>query len=145
MHFVLYSHVVLVRGKQKSAIYNLKDSKILYVPNIFADLLEMMPNIKVESIKERYSPDNPKVIDNYLEMMIKNSLGFFTEAPDRFPPMDTVFRTPCVIYNAVLETDLKQYDLPQTLDLLDELGCRYVEIRLKVSKDQWSELEKVLR
>ena len=145
MYFLIYSHNQIVLGKEKSAIYDLENSTVLYIPNIMVEILEMMRVKTITSIKKEYTPNNPNIIDNYLKLFLRNRLGFYTKDPELFPKIEPMFHYPGILQSAVLESDLAKYDLLETLNDLDSLGCRYLEIRLLI-KDikQWEKLSEIL-
>lgn len=137
MYFLLYSHNQVVHGKEKSAIYDLDNEKIIYIPNVLVSLLEEMRHETVAEIKKKYTPERPEVIDQYLQFLIKNGLGFYTKESKVFPKMTLDFYDPGTIRDAILVSDIKLYNLDNALQNLADLGCRYVELRLNLedSKD----------
>ena len=134
MYFILYSHNVLVNGLEKAAIYDLESGKILYIPLAFSNLLDAMQSETITEIQQRYVPNNPKIIQDYIQLLLDNDLGFYTQDPGLFPKLDSNYFSPTHIEHAVLMTDLEHYDLSLVLNKLDAIGCQYIEIRLFLRK-----------
>lgn len=132
MYFLLYTHNQVVEGKEKSAIYDLENSTITYIPNVIVPILEEMRTKTVTEIKQKHAPDNPEIIDQYISLFLEKELGFYTKEPTRFPKLDTNFYYPGIIQNAIVESDLKLYDVKKVVTNLAELGCRYLEMRLEI-------------
>jgi SPASM domain peptide maturase of grasp-with-spasm system len=136
MFFLLYAHNQLVEGKEKAAIYDLENSTIINIPNVIVPIIEEMRSKTVAEIKQKYTPDNPEIIDKYIHFFLEKELGFYTKEPARFPKLDTNFYYPGIIQNAIIEVDFKSYDVKNILKKLDTLGCRYLEIRLKINTQE---------
>ncbi len=134
MYFLLYSHNQVVLGAEKSAIYDLDNGKIVYIPNVLVTVLEEMRNKKVADIKKQYTPDNPEIIDRYVQFLVQNGLGFYTEEPKQFPKLALDFNYPGVLRDAALESDMTAYNLKGILLDLERLGCRYIELRLDLKE-----------
>ncbi|QHI36902.1 hypothetical protein IMCC3317_22720 [Kordia antarctica] len=135
MYFLLYTHNQLVEGKEKAAIYDLENSTITNIPNVIVPIIEEMRSKTVDEIKQKHAPDNPEIIDKYVHYFLEKELGFYTTEPSRFPKLDTNFQYPGTIQNAIIESNLNTYDEIKVLNDLDELGCRYVEMRLVIETE----------
>lgn len=145
MYFLLYAHNQVVKGKEKSAIYDLQNSAIIYIPNVIVNIIEEMRTKTIIAIKKQHTPDAPEIIDKYIAFFLQKKLGFYTEEPFRFPKLDTNFYYPGIIQNAIVESNLKTFDLKKVLENLDSLGCRFLEIRLDIDTAfAFSELKHIL-
>jgi len=145
MFFLLYTHNHIVSGESKSAIYDLDNSKIYNIPNAIVEVLRALRKKSIDEVKTIYTPNSPEIIDQYLEFLLKNGLGFYTKNPDRFPEMKMSYHYPGVIRDAVLESDLQAYNLEAVLGQLETLKCRYLELRLDIlEKKQLIQLEDIL-
>ncbi len=133
-YFKLFSHNIPVQGKEKSAIYNLQRSGITFIPNSLYQILQEMDHQSVDEIRQSLPEDQRNIYESYIDFLLKNDLGFFTEFPAEFPKMPLTWQTPNVINTAVVEFDFntETYDLKKLLSQLDEVLCTHIEIRLKV-------------
>jgi SPASM domain peptide maturase of grasp-with-spasm system len=130
MFFKLYSHNIAVWGKEKSAIYDLKNQTLLRIPNIVYRLLKELETDPIAVVQQRHAADNPALFQPYIDYLIRQDVGFLTQNPEFFPPLDLHYESSSVLTTAVLEHDGTGYQLTDVLDSLDELRCEQVELRL---------------
>lgn len=131
--YVLYSHNVAVKGKDKSAIYNLHKGKLTFVPNTLVDVIDALRTTCIAELRSAIATDDDrKIFDDYLFFLEKHRLGMFIENPEQFPPMEKIWKNPYEIISAITEFDCfhQHYDLTEVLMQLDRLTCNFLEIRL---------------
>ncbi|WP_413513787.1 hypothetical protein [Myroides odoratus] len=133
MYFLLFSHNVIVSGKEKSAIYDLQHARILYIPNVFVAILEELKTNPIDLVKKTKFSNNSFLLDAYLKKLVDNRMGHFVNQIEDFPELDFEYYFPGTIHSALLETNLKNYNIFKVIDTLDLLGCRHVELRLNIS------------
>lgn len=144
MFFLLYSHNVIVSGKDKAAIYDLQHARIMYIPNAFVTVLEKLQTKDIGTLKKEHFQKNPDILDQYLEKLIENKMGRYISSLENFPKLDFSYSFPGTIYSAVLETDMKAYDPVSVVNDLDKLGCRQLEMRIKANFQDLTALKKML-
>ncbi len=137
-YFILFAHNPVVEGKTKAAIYDLKNARVYYIPRILVPILREMRENKVEDIVQKYTPDQPDALLQYVHFFLENDLGFFVRDPNLFPPLPLQYYYPGQIHTAVIETDLEQYELGNVLAQLNGLSCRYIDLYV-----DWSEEAKL--
>ncbi len=87
--YVLYSYNIPVRGSDKSVIYNLHKSKLVFIPNSMLYLLELLREKCVKDVYCQIELDEDKMLfSEYLGFLKKYRLGMFTQNPEEFPPME---------------------------------------------------------
>ncbi|WP_077919561.1 hypothetical protein [Spirosoma sp. 209] len=143
-YFLLYAHNIPVRGKERAALYNLQAGHILCIPLVLTDLIEAMRTAPVETVRQQFAPTRPELFDAYLNFLLRNDLGFYTDEPTLFPPLSLQWDTPHHIQTAVLDLDFDQYDPVAVLDQLDGLQCRHVEYRLQTGRGTARQLEALM-
>lgn len=132
IYFKIFAHNIPVRGKQRSAIYDLQKGKITLIPNVLYDIIQDLSKQPLLSIKHKYAPQNPELFDNYIDFLLKKDLGFKTKTPEDFPDLVLDYDIASDIYSAVIESDFKNYDINTLIDCLNELLCQYLEVRLDI-------------
>ena len=119
--FKLFADCKLVRGANKSLIYDLNRRKLYKIDNEIAVLLESC----IGKSKRQIIENHPSGIQVVLEELIKNDIGFFTDEPERFIEIDEKFNKPSKIYSAILEIDKKNsYNVVNAVILLNDLQCK---------------------
>ncbi|SHM95453.1 hypothetical protein [Flavobacterium chilense] len=144
MYFFLYSHNVIVSGKDKAAIYDLQHVRIMYIPNAFVSVLEKLQIMSVEQLKDLFFQNNQDILDQYLVKLTENKMGRYVQDIECFPKLDFSYHFPGTIHSAVVETDLEKYDPFPVIDDLDRLGCRHLELRVKISSKQLNRFNMLL-
>jgi SPASM domain peptide maturase of grasp-with-spasm system len=128
-YFKLYSHCIPVKGFMRSTICDLQREDIYYVPNSLAELFISYNEHTWEEIKGKHS-DNEEVLDEYLDYLVENDLGFWTDEPSLFPNLNLNWESSSLISNAIVDIDESSvYDFKVITNRLIEAGCRHIQIR----------------
>ena len=103
--FCLFSCCIPVKGVKRSLIIDLQRNKYELIPNTLFELLMQHKNQSVQTIKSHYAKDTHQTIDEYFAFLIEHEFGFMTEPEEaqRFPSIDTTYRSPAIITNAILD------------------------------------------
>ncbi|MCB0651664.1 MAG: hypothetical protein KDC85_10350 [Saprospiraceae bacterium] len=141
MYLKLFAHNKLVRGKDKSCIYDLHNNDVVLIPNIFYDILNDLPEHSIEAIQKQYAPDEPEVFDQYVQFILNKNLGFTTHEPRLFGELDTSWEQPHHIQNGIVEHRVDSpFELSRVILKLDELLCRQIELRILPGEQPIDEL-----
>jgi SPASM domain peptide maturase of grasp-with-spasm system len=132
-YFKIFAHNIPVKGKERSAIYDLQKGEITLIPNILYAIIQDLNQEPLQDIRHKYAPNNPELFDNYINFLQKKDLGFKTKSPQNFPDLVLEFDVPTEIYTAIIESDFKEYNLKLLLEALDELLSQNLEIRLNIN------------
>ena len=143
-YFLLYAHNVPVRGSKRAAIYNLQAGQVLYIPLVLTNLIEAMRQAPVVEVRASFAPTRPDLFDAYLDFLIRNDLGFYTNNPECFPRLSLDWDTPHPVQTAVIDLNIAHYDPFPVLDQLDALLCRHIEIRLSNGNGTAATLKRLL-
>ena len=127
---ILHANCIPVKGLIRSIICDLQYSSYHFIPNDLYDILTR-PNCSIQELILEYGSENKSAIDEYIEFIINENLGFIggRDDLDLFPRLNTDFRTPSKITNAILEysTSNVQY-IQEIAKQLELLGCKDLQI-----------------
>ena len=130
-YFLLYAYNIPVKGRESSAIYNLREGHIMRINNRCFELLLALKQKSIQQVKTENTFGDPTAIDKCLQVMLDQNMGFLTETPQFFPSLDLEWVLPNSLHTAIVEHDFGQYHLyDQVLAPLDSLLCRHIEFRL---------------
>lgn len=132
-YFKIFAHNIPVKGKERSAIYDLQKGEITLIPNILYTIIQDLNLQPLKDVRHKYAPKNPELFDNYINFLLKKDLGFKTKSPEAFPDLVLEYDVPTEIYTAIIESDFKEYNLKLLLEALDNLLCQNLEIRLTIN------------
>jgi len=132
LYFRLHANCIPVNGKKEAAIYDLGRNGYFIIPPILCDVLQRNQEkiFTVAQIKSFYNQEFDEGIDKWFPFLESKGLGFFTDEPQLFPPLNLQWDSPFLFTNAILERDKNStWSLQDTLTKLNELGCPAVELR----------------
>ncbi len=145
-YFILFSHNVIVEGKERSAIYDLQNEALVFIPNVLVIVLNALRENTVGEVIAKMSPNQPELIQKYIDFLLQKDLGFYTSNPDDFPGLDLDFQSPSIIQSAVLEYSIDQqlYSIENLVTQLNDMLCQYVELRIVDEEVKLDALLKVI-
>ena len=134
--FKLFANCVIVKGVSLATICDLHRGKVYSIPLPLAEFLENTKNSDtLEDIKE-FSQEDKETVQEYLQYLEKNELGFWTDEPERFPDINLQWKSPEHINNTIIEMEkLSCEDIKKITSALISLLCKYVEIRFYKTVD----------
>ncbi|WP_300488320.1 grasp-with-spasm system SPASM domain peptide maturase [Flavobacterium sp.] len=119
-YFKLFATCIIVKGYRRSSISDLERNKNYIIPNFVADFL----------LKENITMDVAGNLKQWIDLFVKEELGFFTRYPEYYPSLSLEWDSPEMINNAIIEADnLNEIALINLIDQLNDLNCRYIEFR----------------
>jgi SPASM domain peptide maturase of grasp-with-spasm system len=125
----LYAHNVPVRGKERSAIYDLRSGIIKIIPNQMFEVIATLQTSPLDDVRQEYAEDEA-IFDEYCNFLLSNNLAFLTTEPHCFPPLAIAYNCPKHIANAVVEYSFEHYSLEALLEELNDLNCKDLELRV---------------
>jgi SPASM domain peptide maturase of grasp-with-spasm system len=129
--FRLHAHCIAVRGARRSTICDLQRGAYHLVPNALQEILTLHRNRTREELDEQYGPENVPVLAGYFGFLEEKELGWWTDEPERFPPLDLAWDAPARITNAIIDVDANsRHDFASLIAQLEALGCRTLQLRL---------------
>lgn len=140
-YFILFPNVVPVKGKVKSALYDLQKGAIIPIPNI---LLEVISKFRIKELSEiinEFAPENPKLITQYIDFLKDKNLGFFTDEVSNFPQMKFDWYATSDIQNAIIEFNESFSNIFRIFEELDGLSCSHIELRVDAQNYKYLNLK----
>ncbi|WP_338865075.1 grasp-with-spasm system SPASM domain peptide maturase [Myxococcus stipitatus] len=129
-YFVCFACCLPVRGHTRSILCDVQQGTFLFIPNVLVDILEMSRERTVDDIKAHYGHEHDARIDEYLAFLVEKNQGFFTQTPQRFPPLDLDWRNPRLVTNCLVDFDTAStHDLVDLNQQLSQLACESLELR----------------
>ena len=127
---MLFSNCKPVRGAKRSTICDLQRNDVKIIPNDLANILLKYNGMSISDVKKRYETEYYSTIDEYFEFLLECEYIFFTDNPDLYAKMNLNWHESSHISNAVIDRDeLSKYNLYEVFDQLEELNCKYIELR----------------
>jgi SPASM domain peptide maturase of grasp-with-spasm system len=116
-YFVLYSDCIPVKGYTRSLIYDLGRSNFIFIENIHFTILSKGAIL--------FGGED----DELINFLVKEDVGFITNTPSLFPPIENIYRPIEHISNAIIEIkeSLEWFKLFLKNNTTSEI--RFVEIR----------------
>jgi len=144
LFFTLFSNCLLVKGAVRSSICDLQRGRVKLIPNSLHDILLQLKEKTVKEVKDYYEGMQNEGIDKYLDLLVEQDYGFFTDEPLLFPELNLKWVTPSEITNAIIDFDRESdHPLSKIVSELSVLGCRSLMLRFFCPIDL-SRLESIL-
>jgi len=130
LFFKLFANCKVVDGYSRSAICDLQNNKVKLIPTLLSEVLDHLKTKNVHEVKGEYNYQENIGIDLYLELLVKENLGFFCDNPNSFVELETKWDMPFRVTNFIIDLDSNStYDLENIFIQLCELSCHSVQIR----------------
>jgi SPASM domain peptide maturase of grasp-with-spasm system len=129
-YFVFFSTVKITKGHNQSIIIDFQRNFSMTIPNDLAVFVESI-NKKSKSIIEKKYLKLKESKDEYINFLIENEFGFFTNNPKNFPELNNIFQLPEVVSNAIIEYNNQNYSINDALYKLSNIKCKNIELFLK--------------
>ncbi len=129
-YFRLFANCKIVRGAKRSTLCDLYKGRIKIIPTLLDEVLCKLQEATITDTKIHFESAYDEGIDLYLNDLISDDWGFYTEEPHLFPDMSLEFHSHSLILNSILDwDDNSDYDFSESLRELEELGCENIQIR----------------
>jgi SPASM domain peptide maturase of grasp-with-spasm system len=125
----IYAFCKVITGKENSIICDFQKNVLKYIPDTLVEIITQLQENEFEIVKNQYK-SQARIFNSYINFLTHNKFGFFSDYRAEFVAIENHFETPEIINNAVIEYDFKNYDILSLLKALDELFCKYIEIRI---------------
>jgi len=130
--FLLYKDCSIVKGKKRSAIYDLTRRTFIFIPNILAEILVKFDGTSIKQVKESFEHKYHNKIQEYFLFLFEKEFIFFVDKDEKhlFLDMPKDWKSASVISNAIIIYEQKSnYNLPNIFEQLQNLGCKHLEFR----------------
>lgn len=127
----MFENCKVVKGAQEIAICDLQFNEVYKFPLALEGALNKIRDLPHSRYVEYFSKDELPILQEFLDYLVLNNLGHFSDCPDIFIPMPLEWDFPGAISNAIIEIGDRQTDkLEKILFELNMMGCKSLELRV---------------
>jgi len=142
--FKLFSNCIPVKGASRYIICDLLRREIYFIPEGLHEILTEYEDKSLDFIKQQYDNEVDSEIDEFIDFLLANELGFYTNNPENFPKIEKRWEWPGLLSNAILEVSARSaHDYPHVFRQLDQCGCKHLELRFYCEMPM-EEVERIL-
>lgn len=124
----LYPCIKLVKGAERSALYDLQRCRIYTIPNSFSELLTNGV-FDIEHTLLTY-PHSSSIVYQYAAFLIDNELARRCDSDTVLQKIDEQYYSPYTITHAILDYDeTMSYSLKKAIDELSDMRCDGLKLR----------------
>ena len=136
-HLKLFANCIVVKGAANGTICDLHRGRVYSIPLELAQLLDRTNRENSWILQyNKFIGQDKKYLDEYIDFIIKNELGFWTNEPELFPSLINQWSTPEIINNVILELEgISIKSIKFVSDSLLNIRCKYVELRFYSTAD----------
>jgi SPASM domain peptide maturase of grasp-with-spasm system len=134
----IFERCQLVRGYQRSAIYDFDRLDYEFIPNLMYDILVENKRLLTADYYKRYSEGEQEIVKEYISFLVSGQYAFFCnqEETDRFPEISREWFMPSAISNAIVYLNENIVYLEKIINELCLLLCKdIVFIMTKLNYD----------
>lgn len=145
-NFILFADCIPVKGFNRSVICDTKNNNYHIIPNGLFDILEIYNGKTIGDIKNDFEYEDHETIDEYFQFLMDNNLIFFNSNPKLFPKISTVWNTPSLITNIIIDYNEHIHDFEALITQFEKLKCSYIQLRFYkiISLDYINSIVKIL-
>jgi SPASM domain peptide maturase of grasp-with-spasm system len=133
-YFSYFADCKLVKGANKSAIYDFARRKIVLFPTQHFAFANSIVGASREEIINMCNGDAGSQKRELFDFILANEYGFLSVNTDQFPSIsDDTPETPSHIDNAIIDVKDIEHDFESLFMQLDGLGCQFVQVRFFAS------------
>lgn len=126
----LYADCIPVKGASRSAIYDLTRNEVILFPSEYFQVLKYLSEQKLGSLLSNIvSAEEKRLITTFIDFLHENELVQFVRDLSEFPRIEERWEMPAIVENAIIDVHEKMHDVEKIFSELDELGCRFVQLR----------------
>lgn len=140
----IFTFCKIVRGNESAIICDFQKKNIKYIPIELAEVIEKLMLLEYKIVENMFK-DQKYIFDSYIYFLISERFAFFSDHRIEFIEMPEDWDSPEIINNAIIEYNSERYNIYDALKQLDELECKFLEIRFLSYFDEIiEELEAIL-
>ncbi|MDY8136435.1 grasp-with-spasm system SPASM domain peptide maturase [Aquimarina sp. 2201CG5-10] len=133
----LYANCIPVKGEHKSGVYDLQRGDFIDIPNDLYDFIQLFDTNNLTDLYRLTGKENHHIILEYIQFLIDKELAFILDEDEKemFPKISKQWDYPAKISNSIIDvSEVTLTVLPKIFELLSELGCEHLYIRVKMKK-----------
>ena len=137
MTFLLFASCIPVKGFAQSIICDIQRNEYVPIPNVLYDILTKHASDTFEQLVEIY--EDEETLTAYFGFLTENDYGFWTTAPELFPPISREWESPGIITNAIIDNnEHSNHNYSKLFGELEALGCNTIQLRYftDITKDE---------
>lgn len=143
IYFKLFAQCILVKGAMQSVICDLQRQNARVIPESLYEVIQECSKYSIQELKAMYE-EQVDILQEYLDFLVNNEFGFYTDEPERFPEMDLYWNEPALITNAIIDVSATSaHDFKDIFTQLENIGCQHIQIRF-FSQTTVEELEEII-
>jgi SPASM domain peptide maturase of grasp-with-spasm system len=129
-YLYLYANCIPVKGFSRTMIVDLGRRKLYFIDNSYYELLHELEHYTIgETMEMLEDEDDLEQFTLFLDYLVTNDLANIVDDLSVFPSLNLEWHHPSVISNAIIDVGEKQHDFKKILEELDDLNCKYLQIR----------------
>ncbi len=131
--FLLSPDCQIVKGHRRSAVYDLTRNEIKFIPNGLADILTEYNRKTIAEVFQDFQAEDHELLQSYFDFLQTHEYIILCDPDelDFFPSVPNTWKYPAKISNAILFfSSNSSYDFLQSIQELELLGCKHIEIRI---------------
>jgi SPASM domain peptide maturase of grasp-with-spasm system len=130
-YFKIYADCILTKGINRTTISDTHNKQIYFIPNSISEDLFELKNHDYDLYIEKKELNEKSILKGYIELFIKEGLGFFTKQKKSFPDINLEYFSPEIINNAIIDLDdNSDYELDKIITNLGDFQCKFIQIRI---------------
>lgn len=127
-YFYLFATCIPVAGARRSIIIDTQRNKIFFIPNALYQIIRLLKTMETDLVKQHV--DHQDTLESYLDFLVENELGIYTDSLKKFPPLQSTYRFPGEITNVIIEVSNDyRFPMDDIVSQLSDLGCESMELR----------------
>lgn len=138
----IFTFCKIIKGKKKAIICDFQKKNIKYIPMELADVIKLLNTSEYKDVEKLFNSQK-YIFDSYVNFLIDEKFAFFSDKKNEFLSIPNYWNSPEIINNAVVEYDFDKYNMTNAIRELNDLGCKFLEIRL-LCNENIEYLEKLL-
>jgi SPASM domain peptide maturase of grasp-with-spasm system len=144
--FLLFADCIPVRGARRSVLCDLQRRRLRFIPSTLFDILTQHSRQSLEQIQAAYPTADHAKIEEYLDVLVREEYGFWSDEPEHFSNLDLTWEVPARCTNAIIDVSRDSaHDFAAIFEQLDALGCMNLQLRLYDALDPEDIVEMVRR
>ena len=130
--FKLFANVILVKGVQRSILFDLNRYNYYFIPNGLFYVINNFEGFNKKTIFSKFDENEQLILKEYFEFLEAKELIFWCSEKDAnlYPKLSKDWDYPGLISNAIIEIPI-QYDgsvFKKTIAQLGKLGCKDLQL-----------------
>jgi SPASM domain peptide maturase of grasp-with-spasm system len=129
LFFSLFACCIIGKGHYRSVICDIDREEYRFLPSELIEIIELCRCKSIKDVKLHFENEYDNEIDDFLNDLANQELGFFCDDVSLYPPLNLEWDTPLKISNAIIDITNKHFTLDNLITQLNELGCSAIQIR----------------